>query len=175
MPAKSPLTPNREQIPPAKRRNLIGPITAFLLLLSPATLAQLDGPSLSSFTDPSRERFKPMLVEQAFPYYLSAAEDTHYRVSWDTAPEHYLYQNKFNFTYLPTQDSEPQSVEFQLPEGIKKHDEFFGDVEVYFSNLLVDLVLPEIPRPDSVLVVEFQGCAEWGFCYPPQKISMPLK
>lgn len=149
-------------------------IAALLLAFSSATLAQLDGPSLSSFTDLSRDQFKPLPLEQAFPYYLSAAENANYRVLWETAPEHYLYQNKFNFSYLPTADSAPQVVEYQLPDGIKKNDEFFGEVEVYFSNLKVDLILPEVPRPDSVLIIEFQGCAEWGFCYPPQKVFMPL-
>jgi thiol:disulfide interchange protein DsbD len=44
-----------------------------------------------------------------------------------------------------------------------KHDEYFGDVEVYHG------VLDELPRTDQrafTLLVGYQGCADKGLCYP---------
>ncbi|MFK7863842.1 MAG: protein-disulfide reductase DsbD domain-containing protein [Pseudohongiellaceae bacterium] len=141
---------------------------------APLAIAQTNGPSLSSFADQSRNRFKPLSLEQAFPFHLSVAADSLYRANWETAPEHYLYQNKLKFSYQQNASTPPQLLEVELPVGVEKTDEFFGDVEVYFSHLSVDLNLPANPTTESVLIIEYQGCAEWGFCYPPQKVSMPL-
>lgn len=169
------------EMPVAQRRfypaslSILAALAALVFAaLSPVARAQLDGPSLSSFTEPDRNRFKPLSLEQAFPYYLSAINLDKYRLTWDTAPEHYLYQNQFNFSFQKNAEASPKPLTVQLPDGIKKTDEFFGDVEVYFSQLSVDLNLPDEPEHGSQLIIEFQGCAEWGFCYPPQKIFLPL-
>ncbi len=64
----------------------------------------------------------------------------------------------------------------QLPPGEEKDDEFFGKIEVYH-----DLVEARLPLrrsnldPTSVtLKVGYQGCAEAGICYPPQKKTVNL-
>ena len=78
---------------------------------------------------------------------------------------YYLYRHKFGFK------TEPAGIALgtaQLPPGEAKHDEYFGDVEVYHGILDV-----EVPRPanDSrafTLLVTYQGCADKGLCYPPE-------
>lgn len=143
-------------------------------LLPQLLFAQIDGPSLSSFTDQNRSQWRPFPLEQAFPFYVSEREPGAYRIVWDSAPEHYLYKQQFKFSLQQTSDSSPQQVAFEMPEGIKKTDEFFGEVDVYYLKLVVDLSLPEKPREGAILFIEFQGCAEWGFCYPPQEIQFQL-
>jgi thiol:disulfide interchange protein DsbD len=55
----------------------------------------------------------------------------------------------------------------QIPEGIHKEDEYFGEVEVYYDALMVDV--PVTGAEKETFIVEYQGCAEAGICYPPQK------
>lgn len=145
-----------------------------LLLLPQLVLAQIDGPSLSSFTDQNRSQWRPLPLEKAFPFYFSEREPGAYRIVWESAPEHYLYKQQFKFSLQQTPDSGPSPVAFEMPEGITKTDEFFGEVDVYYLKLAVDLNLPEKPREGAILLIEFQGCAEWGFCYPPQEIQFEL-
>lgn len=145
-----------------------------LLLLPQILFAQLDGPSLSSFTDQNRSQWRPLPLDQAFPFYVSEGEPGAYSIVWEPAPEHYLYKHQFKFSLQQSSDSSSLPVAFEMPKGIQKTDEFFGEVEVYYLKLAVDLDLPEKPGDDAVLLIEFQGCAEWGFCYPPQEIQFEL-
>jgi thiol:disulfide interchange protein DsbD len=94
----------------------------------------------------------------------------------DTSPEsiklrfvanegYYLYRHRFQFR------TEPADIGLgaaQLPDGEKKHDEYFGDVEVYHG--ILDINLPRKPGEDRpfTLIVTYQGCADKGLCYPPE-------
>jgi thiol:disulfide interchange protein len=145
-----------------------------LLLLPQVLLAQLDGPSLSSFTDQNRSQWRPLPLAQAFPFYVSESEPGTYSIVWETAQEHYLYKHQFKFSLQQSSVTSAQPVAYDMPQGIKKTDQFFGEVEVYYSKLTVDLSLPEKPQDGAILLIEFQGCAEWGFCYPAQEIQFEL-
>ncbi|RZL04703.1 MAG: protein-disulfide reductase DsbD, partial [Rubrivivax sp.] len=56
----------------------------------------------------------------------------------------------------------------QLPPGEAKHDEYFGDVEVYHGILDVHIPRPSGDQRAFTLAVTFQGCADKGLCYPPE-------
>ena len=59
----------------------------------------------------------------------------------------------------------PLAVE--LPDGLHREDEYFGEVEVYYNY--VDILLqPERATGDATLALGSQGCADAGLCYPPQ-------
>ncbi len=153
------------------------PLRYFLILpllwLSTATvLAQQTLRSLNALDN--NQRPVPLPIDQAFPFFVSETEPGRYQVTWEIAPDHYLYRHAFNFS-IETGSGEPaRQLSFQIPDGIAKVDQFFGRIEAYYTRVQVDL--QEFPgtTAESNLVIEFQGCAEWGFCYPPQRIPYPL-
>ena len=62
-----------------------------------------------------------------------------------------------------------------LPQGKRKHDEFFGDVDVYRGAVTIKLpIAGSTPRQDIVLVADSQGCADVGVCYPPTRQQVRL-
>jgi thiol:disulfide interchange protein DsbD len=63
-----------------------------------------------------------------------------------------------------------------LPDGLAMEDEFFGAIEAYFDAIIteIDLSSARALPADSSLNIRFQGCATWGFCYPPQTVDIPL-
>ncbi|MGL6736837.1 protein-disulfide reductase DsbD family protein, partial [Xanthomonas hortorum] len=68
--------------------------------------------------------------------------------------------------------------ELALPEGQSKHDEFFGQVQTYRKQLQAKLAGKAEPAlQTAVLQVQYQGCADAGVCYPPQRrelrVSLP--
>jgi thioredoxin:protein disulfide reductase len=142
--------------------------------LSPAAWSQLDRPSISSFTQQNQQTDVPLPLEQAFPYYVSELSPGKYRINWTLAPGHYLYRHAFQFTLRQTEDGDSLPVDYELPAGIKKTDQFFGKIEAYYNQISVDLNLSTVPGPDAVLMIQYQGCAEWGFCYPPQRSPFKL-
>jgi thiol:disulfide interchange protein DsbD len=107
-----------------------------------------------------------LLPSQAFQI-SGYAEGTDTVVAeWDIVPGYYLYRSKFKFL------SETPGIELgtpQLPPGLTRHDEFFGDVEIYRDRARVQLPLKRAPgAPDTLtLQATSQGCADQGICYPP--------
>ena len=136
--------------------------------------SQLELKRSDIFTKNNEIRLEPLKLEEAFPFFLSERSPGKYRVTWTLAPEHYLYRHAFNFTLLQTEKSEEQPIDSVLPEGLQKTDQFFGQIEAYYDKLSVDLSLRTVPSPEAYIIIQYQGCAEWGFCYPPQRTPLKL-
>lgn len=127
-------------------------------LLDTRPSATLGGASLNNSVD-----FLP--VGQAFQLeqVQSSAQDITLR--FVIAEGYYLYRHRFEFK------AEPADIALgtaQLPPGEAKHDEYFGDVEVYHGILDVRIPRPSGDQRAFSLAVTFQGCADKGLCYPPE-------
>ena len=70
-----------------------------------------------------------------------------------------------------------KELSFFLNSGIRRVDEYFGTVDVYYNQAEITLDLRnELNENESgYLIIEFQGCAEAGLCYPIQKKVWDLK
>ncbi|MCX7158358.1 MAG: protein-disulfide reductase DsbD family protein, partial [Proteobacteria bacterium] len=63
-----------------------------------------------------------------------------------------------------------------FPAGVKKKDEFFGEVETYRKQLVVLLPVEKTGGGDTLkLVVTSQGCADVGVCYVPMQTRASVK
>lgn len=105
---------------------------------------------------PVREAFQLSLVEQT-PQSI--------KLRFVATEGYYLYRHRFQFR------AEPADVGLgaaQLPQGERKHDEYFGDVEVYHGILDVELPRKADDQRAFTLAVTYQGCADKGLCYPPE-------
>ncbi len=139
---------------------------------TPPPLAGLSQLSNDLFTDNSAgEVLEP---DQAFPFDAIVENGNTLLVRWDIIPGHYLYKDKFRFTL--TQAEGVSLGQAQLPPGEEKDDEFFGRIEVYHNPIEIRLpLLRENLEPTEItLQTGYQGCAEIGICYPPQKKSVTL-
>jgi len=89
-------------------------------------------------------------------------------VGFDIADGYYLYRQKFKFA---SKTSGVDLGEPVFPKGETKHDEFFGEMEIYRGH--VDIRLPLMRSGGTAdalaLDVTSQGCADAGVCYPPYK------
>jgi len=143
------------------------------LLLGSAAQAQLTPRSVSGLAaQPNYDQ--PLPLEQAFPFYVSAVSPGRYKIVWNLPDGHYLYRHAFEFTLSQQVDSEELPIEVTMPDGLKKNDQFFGDIEAYYGQLDIDLSLGTVPGPDARILIRYQGCADWGFCYPPQRFEFLL-
>lgn len=107
-------------------------------------------------------------VDEAFQFYTSLDSEERVSIHWTVAPAYYLYRDKFSFSLITADDSTHELVA-SMPSGTRHHDEFFGDVEVYYNSLTTTLTLPAEGRHGPYqLQIQYQGCAEAGLCYPPQ-------
>jgi thiol:disulfide interchange protein DsbD len=113
-------------------------------------------------------------ADEAFPFEAVALDGNTLIARWNITPGHYLYKEKFSFSL---ENAEGITLEApQLPRGEEKDDEFFGRIEVYHHPMEVILPLrrDKTDATEVTLKVSYQGCAEIGICYPPQRKSLTL-
>ena len=141
---------------------LRGKICKFLVLLS---IIGVLTPSVAEMAKPTSKSLvgevdtEILSVESAFQIIVAKMEDF-IEVRWLIAPGCYVYRDKIFFS--------PNLDGIYIPKGGSYHDMFFGEVEVYFDELVA--IIPITSKKSLVkdLKVSFQGCSELGFCYPSQ-------
>ena len=126
---------------------------------------------ITSGAGSAEEDFLP--PDQAFRFTAEVVNPGWVEANWQIADGYYLYRHSLGFEAL----GEGQSVgEPVIPDGKRKQDEFFGEVEVYYRELSVRI--PVMGRAGDMLELKarYQGCAEDGICYPPmtQQVSLAL-
>ncbi len=104
-------------------------------------------------------------VREAFKLNLIDSNPETIKLRFVPTEGYYLYRHRFAFKTEPA-DIALGSV--QLPPGEQKHDEYFGDVEVYHGIVDVDIPRPGNDQRPFTLEVTYQGCADKGLCYPPE-------
>ena len=110
---------------------------------------------------------------QAFKVSAKAVTADQIEISWDIAEGYYLYRNKMHFE---SKTKQIRLGEPAFPAGQTHHDENFGDVVIYRHTLNVPVaVTAENGSASLQLLVQYQGCADRGICYPPQKTTFDLK
>lgn len=114
------------------------------------------------------EQFLP--AEEAFQLTANTNATGEIELYWTIAEGYYLYQDRISVTNT---DESSQVGAFTLPAGKEKHDEFFGDVEIYEHELGV--IVPVTSSTGTAnITVGYQGCAHAGLCYPPLKQAISL-
>jgi thiol:disulfide interchange protein DsbD len=112
--------------------------------------------------------------DDAFRATLSEAGPDELLIRWDIAEGYYLYRDKLDIRLLSGDGvtAGPASI----PQGEIKHDEFFGDVQVFHHEVEASLPLQRASGAAMEVTVQlgYQGCAEAGICYPPIKKQLTL-
>jgi len=91
-------------------------------------------------------------------------------------PGFYLYKHRITAKSL---SANAQAGQLDLPKGKSKFDEFFGESEVYYGEVIGRLAIARATPEamDLELEIGYQGCADGGLCYLPQttliKVSLP--
>ncbi|MFV0447396.1 MAG: protein-disulfide reductase DsbD [Vibrio sp.] len=100
-------------------------------------------------------------VDQAFPF-NNLQQGNRLFVDWQVKDGYYLYQDRITIS------AENVTLdEYQLVDGEPYHDEFFGDVIIYTAPLSIELPLSDY-QLGARIIIQYQGCAKAGFCYPPE-------
>lgn len=134
-------------------------ITLILLLCSTSAFAGL-------FDAPGRSNFVP--ADQAFAFDFQQNQHD-VNLTWHIKDGYYLYRQQIKLTA-----AEATLVEPTLPPGTWHEDEFYGKSEIYRQSLSVPVTFSQAAK-GATLTVTYQGCADAGFCYPPETKIVPLR
>ncbi|MGE0972251.1 protein-disulfide reductase DsbD [Klebsiella sp. WOUb02] len=133
-------------------------ITLILLLCSTSAFAGL-------FDTPGRSNFVP--ADQAFAFDFQQSQHE-INLTWQIKEGYYLYRKQIKLSAADAAFIEPS-----LPSGEWHDDEFYGKSEIYRQRLSVPVTLTQAAK-GATLTVTWQGCADAGFCYPPESKVVPL-
>lgn len=117
----------------------------------------------------SEPEFLP--VEQAFQLSVTAPKDGKLTATWQINDGYYLYQEQFALSGEHT-----DKLHFSpFPAGETKQDPYYGEVIVYRDQFTLPIYydIKLAPGTQVNAVLSYQGCADKGLCYAPQK--MPIQ
>jgi thiol:disulfide interchange protein DsbD len=109
--------------------------------------------------------------EKAFRFSARVLDASNIEVRYQIADGYYLYRERFAFA------AEPAGVTLgaaQIPEGKKKKDEFFGEVQTYRGELRIVVPVTAAAGGKVSLTATSQGCADVGVCYVPMDSKIQL-
>ena len=141
-------------------------VAVLAALVAAPALAQLNlGASSGDLLEP----------EKAFQFSARALGADAVQVSFKIADGYYMYRDKFRFALEGVNGAKLGAPEF--PAGIRKKDEFFGEIETY--RRAVDIRIPlerTSPLATTLLLkVTSQGCADLGVCYVPMDSTATIR
>ncbi|QTP55512.1 protein-disulfide reductase DsbD [Billgrantia sulfidoxydans] len=90
-------------------------------------------------------------------------------IGFENAEGYYLYRHRLG---VESRDEAVEIGEPTLPEGEFKSDEFLGDVYVFYDRVVFEAPLPQGAEGPLDVTVSFQGCADAGLCYPPERVEL---
>ncbi|MBK1718069.1 protein-disulfide reductase DsbD [Thiocystis violacea] len=118
-------------------------------------------------------------AEEAFRFQAEVSAPDRLQLTWDIAPETYLYRHLVEVSLEDAADVKLGA--FERPAGDIKKDSILpdgsiGDIEVYHDrvDLPLSLLRGSAAATQVTLVAKYQGCAEIGICYPPQTQRVTL-
>ncbi|GAA3909296.1 protein-disulfide reductase DsbD [Halomonas cibimaris] len=108
---------------------------------------------------PVREAFQPAAWHDGDTLYIGV----------EAAEEHYLYRHRFA---VESQSAEVTLGTPELPPGTFTTDEYLGDVYVFRDSVVFETPLNEPHSGPFDIELTFQGCADAGLCYPPERMTL---
>lgn len=148
------------------------PLMLASICFADAPLAQQGDPfaknsnTLNSSLLAGQDEFLP--VAEAFtPSYTIAQGNL--VLQWQIADAYYLYEERFKF-----RADEGIEITPRYTQGKMKYDELFErETMVHYRIVTASFDLTGITAPFG-LKLEYQGCADAGLCYPPQKLALTI-
>jgi len=131
--------------------------------------------SMAAAAAPFDDADELLPAEQAFALKGSVVDADNLRLDWTIADGYYMYRERIKIS--ANTDGVTLGTP-ELPDGKVKHDEFFGDMEIYRGDVQAKIPLDRHGADIThlTLTVVSQGCADRGVCYPPltRKVDFEL-
>ena len=150
-------------MPRVSRQWIVRTVASMAALVAAFLVTPADNPIDFAGTDALTEEPTFLSVDEAYQMEASLSDDGYVEVRWTMPPGYYLYRHRFAFSL----ESGGTLGQPDIPLGIEKVDDYFGEVEVYYDA--VDVRIPIVEQTGPLRIgITYQGCADYGLCYPPE-------
>ncbi|QBR84968.1 protein-disulfide reductase DsbD [Legionella israelensis] len=114
----------------------------------------------------------PAPAAEVFQVETKTVDPNTFLVNWQIKPGYFLYANRIKLT--EPLDNNAQLNIIQFPKAEKKTDRQGKTFSIYRNELSLPVAVLGTQPGEAVVSLHYQGCAEDGFCYPPEKRQIKL-
>ncbi len=122
--------------------------------------------SLSGYTAP------PPPAHEVFKLTAKPLDPNAFILEWTVKPGFFLYRDRIHLIQLP--DDNFHLGDTRFPRALKKTDRQGKIIKIYRTTLTLPVSVLGDQAGEGLINVCFQGCADDGFCYPPQTEQIKL-
>lgn len=122
--------------------------------------------SISGHTTP------PPPASEVFKLAAKPIDPNAFILEWTVKPGFFLYRDRIHLIELP--NSNFHLADPRFPKALKKTDPQGKIIGIYRNTLTLSVPVLGNQAGEGLLNVCFQGCADDGFCYPPQTEQIRL-
>ncbi len=110
---------------------------------------------------------EPLPAEDVFKVQVKPVDPNAFVIDWEIKPHYFLYRDRISIT--ETEDSNAHLGTIIFPKTTNKTDKQGRIFKIYRNHLALPIsILGERPG-ETLLKLNFQGCSDEGFCYPPEQ------
>ena len=116
---------------------------------------------------------EPLPAADAFRASITVLDPFRVAIDWQIEDGYYLYRDSLSVAAIGNIAQPGKPV---IPAGTPKWDEHFGDTEVFYDEVRIEVPLTR-PGPVGGLLeldIGWQGCKENSICYPPGVITLGI-
>lgn len=115
---------------------------------------------------------QPLPATQAFNLSAQVTTPNQVLLHWQIAPGYHLYRDRIAIALAP--HATAVLMPLKLPAGLVKTDSTLGSYQIFEGQLDLPITVQHAANSKIILSVQYQGCADSGFCYPPTTQTITL-
>ncbi|VEG92440.1 protein-disulfide reductase DsbD [Legionella spiritensis] len=114
----------------------------------------------------------PPPANEVFQVSVKTVDPNTFVISWQVKPGFFLYSDRISLD--EAKDSNVQIGTLRFPKPQAKIDQQGRTYSVYRGNLKLPVAILGKEPGESLVTLHYQGCADDGFCYPPETRTIKL-
>ncbi|ARH00809.1 protein-disulfide reductase DsbD [Legionella micdadei] len=114
----------------------------------------------------------PLPASEVFQVETKRVDPNTFVINWQVKPGYFLYSDRIKLTEQSNSNSHLGMIRF--PPATQKTDQQGRVYTVYRNALSLPVAILGEQPGESLINVQFQGCADDGFCYPPETRQIKL-
>ncbi|MDX2346507.1 MAG: protein-disulfide reductase DsbD [Legionella sp.] len=114
----------------------------------------------------------PPPTKDVFKFKIKRQDPNTFVLEWQIKPGYFLYQNRIQLTKPNMQFIELTPL--KLPRAKTKVDGLGHTISIYRHQLRIPVNIIGLSSGEEILNLRYQGCADDGFCYPPELTAIKL-
>ncbi len=115
---------------------------------------------------------QPPPADDVFKLTANRIDPNSFILEWTIAPGFFLYRDRIHFTEIPNEPFHLANINF--PNAIKKHASQNQIIKIYRNKLTMPVSVLGSQGGEGLFNINFQGCSNDGFCYPPEMKQVKL-